>query len=441
MRSFRQKNAVGGFIGGFVGLLLIGWAGLVVGLVGCAIGFLMGFYHEPVGANARHAWVSTSATTRTRGQRARAIVWRGRLWIYLTVIASLFVFSAEFWIGSREGARTWVVSMAMMVKPLMLTLVITIFGLAVSVPRSTKKPRFDSSTFFEDIDDWMLSVFVLIVFIGIPYLMSQSRRFTHYFGRLRKEPALQVPWALAIARSVYCAVWVMTTGATFITFPNSTGPSYLLSILSVVAAWMGVMISMDNRSVVPEIHRADVRRRRIEALASQGFLRYTLHFTVRMFSVFFAFAFTVCWCLALSGTLLLFWGTGLALPIYFVYFFVRGLRRVSDGTHWVGMITTLTVTVYTAFLLNDHLAGYALLIAAFACGAISGLASVLATEALSVLFKRLAPIKRFIEAKPADIWTGMGRWKPSDRTLQWIIDHNPLEKWMDRISSEHNFGL
>jgi hypothetical protein len=144
--------------------------------------------------------------------------------------------------------------------------------------------------------------------------------------------------------------------------------------------------------------------------------------------------FTVSGIIYLIG-----YGLMFSVPLLGAWYFIKNLPKISDGKHWVGLVTTMTVTVTAGLVLHGRLDGYLLLLAAFMNGLACGGLSIAASHLTSMAFRRSALLRRL--AGPENLKLIL---RPAKNGADFI-DRNTWQglpaRAYNRLKRESNYGL
>jgi hypothetical protein len=443
-RSFKLHNpdVTGGFLGGFLGLLAIGWAGLAPGLIACLLGTLVGCYWRPLIVLTRDSGVSTLTTTRERANNARSWFYRTRLLWYLIVAStSMYPITVEY-----QSATILIMSAT-------FSALCTLMLAAIS---------FDSDRAFAAMTRWcfetMASFISAITWIfTVPRRVRAWARAKHY--AVREHPEFVIPYAHATATIL---VWVIINalaleavllyGAPLL--DNAVSRSIMASsllmttigvvMLAILTFTADVQFQGGNKT---EHHTNQLKfqeyvdRLQAEQISRLGAIRYTLAMSVRMFTLLFAGTLLAIWTVCVIMPLMLVSALGLGLPVAFTWRFVVALPRVNDHRHWLTLMVTMSTTVIAALLLRDVLTGYHLLITAFANGILCATLSVQARrlakrshELIPILAKFSQSFKNFADAFDSTM-------KPIGRHLDTLWLAGPLNAPMRALLARQHFSV
>lgn len=446
-RSLNHRNFVGGFVGGVLGILLLGWAGTFVGLIACLLGFCMGFYYDRIAATIGESARQAREASRKKTRAARARLWQNRVWGYALVLTSS-IFSHVIEQGTTERSTELIVPIT-----LIIIMILCLFS-ATS--------RTNSDAVFNWMTDMILCAFVLVAFV-LPQEIVNSYRdnaaaFKRTRERLRIDAEYRLTWAHRIAGLCYSTIILGLYIEGIVLGGIGKSGSFEWGLIGFGVCAMSLLSQMmffdaetperihlikdeTERARQTEAFQARVHAQRLHKLETLGFARYTAGFAARMFTVLFAFALEGVWAIGVFIPMMLFWALGISMPVMFAWLLIKNLPRVSDGTHWVGMLTTLAVTGVTAAIFNGALAGYALLAVAFAnglaCGALSVGVCRLAGRSHKLVPALASFSSRFKNGSQA-LDYGM---EPFVRRFDNILFFGPLAAPLRALMRQDNFGL
>jgi len=344
-----------------------------------------------------------------------------------------------------------------------MVLIIVAQGIAVSAFKDRLRDQGVSDLIFKWFTDVVLIAFFLFVFVLPGGIVNMFKRFGRWCSakaeNFRTSPELRLTYAHAIARVTFSLVWTsLLIEVIWTTLPTRDAGVGLIFFLCWAAIIMaGNMISDGQElseaereavrvdkvplTVIQEAHNQACLARRLDKLEELGFARYTIGFCTRMFTLIFAGSLMMVWTFCVLIPIIVFWALGIGMPVMFAFLFVKNLPRVSDGTHWAGMLTTLAVTGTTALLLEPHLAGMMLLGIAFANGLACGVLSIGVCK-LAGRSHKLIPGFAWLSAY---FETGTKAFEfavdPAASRFERAMFAGPLGYPMRRLRREDNYGL
>lgn len=448
MRSLNHRNFVGGLLGGTLGILLLGWAGTFVGLIACLLGFCLGFSYDRISATIGESARQAREASRKKTRAARDRLWQNRVWGYALVLTS-GIFASH------------VIEQGIAGRPTEMTVPITIMLITVLCLFSATS-RTNSDAVFNWMTEMILSAFVLVAFV-LPQGIVNSYRdnaaaLRRTRERLRTDSEYRLTWAHWIAGLTYSAIILGLYIEGLVLGGIGKSGSFewvMIGFFVCVMSMLSQMIFFDpdppehirmlkddeKRKQQIEAFQSSVHASRLQKLETLGFARYTAGFAARMFTVLFAFALEGVWAIGVCVPMMLFWALGISMPVLFAWLLIKNLPRVSDGTHWVGMLTTLAVTGATSAIFNGAFTGYALLTVAFANGLICGALSVGVCR-LAGRSHKLVPALANFSSKFDNGWKALDYgMEPFVRHFDNILFWGPLAAPLRALKRQDNFGL
>jgi hypothetical protein len=342
-RSVTHRNILGGFFGGFLGILTCGYVHFLMTPVGLILGLLGGFYYQEIGALVAREWNLTQTRVSSTRRRVRA---------------SLYLYSRK---PKRITRKIWRNADVIVFWPL------NILGTIIV---------------------WMFSNVLLL---------SGFRRL------LRKHP-MNIAYAL---RGVAATIFYGTNSVLLCLFARElwshavkgSGSEGLILIGGILFGSFTLMVGITTFSDHGEELRA-LRYfykswQRLENGKAKFFCEELVTLYRNQVAMFLMLLFAMTyWFIAGAAYLAVVFA-----PVMAVAGFVKGIYHLAMRTdHWLCLISTVLVTFTAAYFGYSHFGSTILLWGiAFLTGAVSGLVTEFARKLLAQLYAASAWLMRTVE--------------------------------------------